>query len=88
MDTQDIVERWEKEAEARGELRGERLGVERTLKRNVIDVYELRFGPMPAALRVAVEAAKDERLLDEWFTLTVTRSAEEIAQAIRLASAS
>ena len=60
MDTEDIVERWERETELRGELRG----VERTLKRNVIDVYELRFGPMPAALRAAVEAAKDERLLD------------------------
>jgi hypothetical protein len=80
MDTQDIVERWEKEAELRG--------VERTLKRNVIDVYELRFGPMPAALRAAVEAAHDERLLDGWLKLAVTRSAEEIAETIRLASAS
>jgi hypothetical protein len=92
MDTEDIVERWEKEAELRGELKGELKGelrgVERTLKRNVIEVYELRFGPMPAALRATIEAAKDERLLDGWLKLAVTRSAEELAEAIRLASVS
>ena len=49
-----------------------------------VNVYRARFGDIPDALRVAVEAvdADDEETLRRWVVLAGTGSAEEIAAAV------
>jgi len=95
MDTQDIVETWRREAVQEGVEKGLQQGLERGLERgleqgvkqgvahSLVEVYEARFGAMPKALRAVVEATDDERTLVAWLRLAGTRSADEIAAAIR-----
>jgi hypothetical protein len=61
MDTQDIVEAWRQEAIQEG---GRQM-----LMRNVIEIYEARFGAIPAEIRGAIEGAHDEPTLRAWFKL-------------------
>ena len=75
MDTQDIVETWRREAIQEG--------VERGIKQGLIEVYEARFGAMPEDLRTVVEDTDDEPTLRAWLRLAGTRSADEVAAAIR-----
>ena len=83
MDTQDIVETWRREAIQEGIERG----IERGAARALIDVYEARFGAIPEELRTAIEATHDESSLYGWVKLAVTRSADELAIAIRASRA-
>jgi hypothetical protein len=71
MDTQDIVETWRREA------------IQEGVKHSVVEAYEARFGAMPADLRAVVDDIDDERALVSWLRLVVTRSADEVAAAIR-----
>ena len=79
MDTQDIVETWRREAIQEGVKQGVMQGVAHSL----IEVYEARFGAMPADLRAVVEDVDDEPMLVGWLRLIGTGSADEIAAAIR-----
>jgi len=79
MSTRGLYEEWRQKTEQAGVERG----VERTLKRNLLEVYETRFGAVPADLRAAIDATHDEPTLDAWFKLALTRSVDEIAAAIR-----
>jgi hypothetical protein len=75
MDTQDIVETWRREAVQEGLKQG--------VAHSVVEVYEARFGAMPEDLRAVVEDTDDESTLVIWLRLAGTRSADEIAEAIR-----
>ncbi len=79
MDTQDIVETWRREAIQEGVKQGVKQGVAHSL----VEVYEARFGAMPQDLRAVVEDIDDEPTLVRWLRLVGTRSADEIAAAIR-----
>jgi hypothetical protein len=91
MDTQDIVETWRREAveegirqgvvqsRQEGVVQGRQEGVARSL----VEVYQARFGAMPEDLRAVVEDTDDEPTLLTWLRLASTRSADEIAAAIR-----
>jgi hypothetical protein len=80
MDTQDIVETWRREAIQEGVKQG--------VAHSLVEVYEARFGPMPEDLRAVVEDIDDEPTLVGWLRLVGTRSADEIAAAIRSFNAS
>jgi len=91
MDTQDIVETWRREALQEGVEQGIKQGVEQGIKRGVeqgikqalLEVYEARFGAMSEDLRALVEDIGDEPTLVAWLRLAGTRSAGEVAAAIR-----
>ncbi|MFT3768614.1 MAG: hypothetical protein QM820_24475 [Minicystis sp.] len=76
MDTQDIVEKWRNEA------------IQEGLARALLDLYEARFDVVPADLRAIIDATHDERTLRSWIKLAGTRSADELAAAIRASHAS
>jgi len=82
MNTQDIVETWRQEAIQEGVKQGIEQGIERGITRSLIDIYEVRFGPMPEGLRAVIEDTHDEPTLRAWLKLAGTRSADEIAVAI------
>jgi hypothetical protein len=48
----------------------------------LIDIYEARFGEMPAGLRAAIEETHDEATLRGWLKLAGTRDAGELATTI------
>ena len=75
MDTQDIVETWRREAVQQGVKEG--------VAHSLVEVYEARFGAMPDDLRQVVEDTDDESTLVAWLRLAGTRSAGEVAVAIR-----
>jgi len=95
MDTQDIVETWRREAVQEGVKQGVeqgirqgveqgiRQGVEQGIKQGLVEVYEARFGAMSEDLRAVVDDTDDEPTLVAWLRLAGTRSADEIAAAIR-----
>jgi hypothetical protein len=70
MNTQDIVETWRREA------------IQEGFQQSLIDIYEARFGAVPAEIRAAIEHTHDESTLRAWLKLASTRSVEEIAGAI------
>jgi hypothetical protein len=71
MQTQDIVETWRQKA------------IQEGIARSLIDFYEARFGAMPDDLRGIIEDTHDEATLRGWVKLAGTRSADEVAAAIR-----
>lgn len=75
MQTQDIVETWRQKAIQEG--------LERGVARSLIDFYEARFGAMPDDLRGIIDDTHDEATLRGWVKLAGTRSADEVAAAIR-----
>jgi hypothetical protein len=87
MDTQDIVETWRREAVQEGVKQGVeqgiKQGVEQGIKQGLVEVYEARFGAMSDDLRAVVEDTDDEPTLVAWLRLAGTRSADEIAAAMR-----
>ena len=92
MNTQDIVETWRREAIQEGIKQGVEQGVEQGLARGVarslIDIYEARFGAVPAELRAVIEDTHDEPTLRGWLKLAGTRAEDEVAAAIRARRAS
>lgn len=91
MDTQDIVETWRREAVQEGIEQGRKQGLEQGREQGVkqgvahslVEVYEARFGAMPEDLRAVVEDTADGPTLVTWLRLAGTRSADELAAAIR-----
>jgi hypothetical protein len=80
MDTQDIVETWRREAIQEGIKEGE--------AHSLVEVYEARFGAIPEGLRAVVEDTEDEPTLLAWLRIAGSRSADEVAAAIRTFRAS
>ena len=87
MDTQDIVETWRREAIEEGIVQGREEGVvqgrEEGVAHSLVEVYQARLGAMPDDLRAVVEDTDDEPTLVAWLRLASTRSADEVAAAIR-----
>ncbi|NUQ77668.1 MAG: hypothetical protein HUU21_29370 [Polyangiaceae bacterium] len=90
MSTHDIVEAWKQQwleegmqrGIAQGVERGIAQGIERGIARALIDVYEARFGAIPAELRAALERTHDEAALRSFSKLFGVGSASEIAEAL------
>ncbi len=74
MATQDLYQQWKQ--------RTLRQGMQEGAARLLLDLYEARFGAVPAGLRAAIEAASDRDTLRRWVTLIDTGSEQEIAQAL------
>jgi len=66
-----------------GVAQGLKQGIAQGLAHSLLEVYGARFGAMPEDLRAVVEALDDEPTLVTWLRLAGTRSAAEIAAAIR-----
>jgi len=63
------------------ELRKE--GLDEGFAQAVLAAYEVRFGAPPAALVAAIERARDRAALQRWLEIVTTRSAEDVARALR-----
>jgi hypothetical protein len=97
MQTQDIVENWRREAVQEGIEKGVKQGLEAGVKqgleagvkqglaRSLSDLYEARFGAIPDDVRGIIDDTHDEATLRGWVKLAGTRSADEVAVAIRAA---
>ncbi len=73
-DTQEIVEAWEREKEAKGAAQG--------LAKGLVVIYEIRSGAMPPELKAVIEATKEEATLLAWLRLVETSSAETFAATV------
>jgi len=87
MSTHAVVEAWKQqwieEGMRQGVERGIAQGLERGIVRTLVDVYEARFGAMPAELRAALERTHDEAMLRSFSKLFGVGTASEIAEALR-----
>lgn len=70
MTTQELVEQFIEQGRKQGMAQG------------TIELYEARFGPMPPALRSAVEAMRDLSTLRKWHLLAGTGTRDEVHDAI------
>ncbi|AUX20032.1 uncharacterized protein SOCEGT47_004940 [Sorangium cellulosum] len=75
MTTQELVEQFIEQGRKQG------------LAQATIELYEARFGPMPPALRSAVEAMRDLATLRKWHLLAGTGTREAMHDAVSVASA-
>lgn len=85
MSTQDAYAVWEEKVLERGAQKGIDQGIERGLapaRAALVRMFELRFGPAPAAVRARVEATKDPDLMMKWSELVATASRSEIDLAL------
>ena len=78
MTTRD-VEKYLEQLRDEGVQRGRDQGFAQA----VLVAYRARFGAPPAALVAAVEQVRDHAALERWLERVTTRSAEEIAAALR-----
>ncbi|MGK4005877.1 hypothetical protein WMF31_24840 [Sorangium sp. So ce1036] len=70
----------------RGLDEGLKRGLNEARKQGLREVYEARFGPMPANLVAILEATDDEARLKSWNVLAAVGSAEEFAAALAAGS--
>jgi hypothetical protein len=82
-----VYAEWEREAIARGMEQGMKKGREE-LRNVFVDLYQDRFGSLPAELLAALEAMEDSTTLRGWIGLVPKTSAGEIAAAVLGARAS
>jgi len=74
METHDIVQRLKDEGrdEGRHEAR----------QKDLLTIYQTRFGAVPRKVRTAVERTRDDAALARWVEIFVARSAAEIATTV------
>jgi len=77
-----------KQGVAQGLKQGVAQGLKQGVAHALVEVYEARFGAMPEDLRAVAEHTADEPTLVAWLRLAGTRSADEVAAAIRQSRAS
>lgn len=58
-------------------------GSEHNARQAITDIYEARFGAVPAALQAAIDAMTDIATLRRWITLVATGTPDEIAAALQ-----
>lgn len=80
---------WEREVKERGVQEGMKKGREEGLKqgrselrRLFVDLYQDRFGSLPAPLLAAIEATEDAPTLRAWIALIPRATVDEIAAAV------
>lgn len=74
VDYQKMYDEWERDVFARGS--------EHNARQAITDIYEARFGAVPAALQAAIDAMTDISTLRRWTTLVATATSDEIAAAV------
>ncbi|WP_437290548.1 hypothetical protein [Sorangium sp. So ce406] len=79
MTTQELVEQFIEQGRTQGMAQG--------MARATITLYEARFGPMPPALRSAVEGIRDLPTLEKWHLLAGTGTREEVHDAVAAGTA-
>lgn len=62
---------------------GERLGRARAARRMVRAIYEERFGDLPPDIAAVLRTTRDPAVLEGWVLLAATRTARQLAAAIR-----
>jgi hypothetical protein len=80
---QEGVKQGLQEGVKQGLQEGVKQGLERGVATSLIDVYEARFGTIPADLHTIVEDTHDEPTLRAWLRIAGTGSADDIAAEIR-----
>ena len=79
----DIVKKFREEARQEGLQEGLQEGRQQGRQLVLIDVYRARFRTMPRDLQTIVKRTEDEAVLRSWVQIFATRSAAEIAVALR-----
>lgn len=84
-----LYAQWEREVEERGIQKGVEKGLEKgreegrgELRKVFVDLYQDRFGSLPAPLLAAVEATEDTSRLRVWIGLLPKVTVEEITAAV------
>jgi hypothetical protein len=80
---QHLYEQREAAVHAQGRQEGRQEGQAQEAKRALALVYQARFGPLPSALREALETMGDTSTLERWLVLVGTRSEPEITAALQ-----
>jgi hypothetical protein len=84
MSTKEVYQRWE--CRVRGEGRTEaRQEMGEGLRSGLLETYRARFGAVPPVVESAVQHVHDPDKLTRWFPLFSTKSAEDIADVLRVA---
>ena len=89
IDYQKMYEEMERDIFARGVAQGRAQGIAQSIEQGIAqgtrqaitDIYEARFGTVPPALQVAINAMTDIEALRRWITLVATATPDEIAAA-------
>jgi hypothetical protein len=77
-----IFDEWDRRVRQKSRKEGLEEGREQGIRQSLVDLYEARFGSIPATLRAAIEATEDEDTLRQWVVLAGTGSAQEIGAAV------
>ncbi len=87
MSTQDMVEAWERDTEARGLAKGFTEGLAKGLTAGVakglILAARAQFGALPRDVERIIEDERDERTLEGWYPLVHAGTLEAFAEAVR-----
>jgi hypothetical protein len=76
-----LYAQWEREVEERGIQKGMEKG-RSELRKLFVDLYQDRFGSLPAPLLAAVEGTEDTSRLRVWIGLLPKATVEEITAAV------
>ena len=82
MDTQELIDAWERETFEKGIEEGIEKGIEKGIGESLLDLYAARFGPVPGSIRARIESTHDTQTLRSWLKLVALGSAEEVEAAL------
>ena len=93
MSTQDALEMLEQRLLQQGIEKGIEQGIQKGIKKGIekglalgrhalLTMYELRFGPVPAAVRARVQAETDAETLTRWCDLAAHEPREQVDRAL------
>jgi hypothetical protein len=83
MSTQDIVESLIQQGRTEGRNEGRKEGREQGMVEALFALYGARFGEPPPELVATVSRTHDPATLRDWLQLIGTRSADDVAAALR-----
>ena len=89
MSTQDALALWEQKVRKRERRRAIKEGIKEGIEQGIaparrllLALYEMRFGPVPSAVRARVEATSDPKVMMAWSELVATASRKEVDGAL------
>lgn len=85
MSTQDALALWEQKVRKRERRRAIREGIKKGIapaRHLLLALYEMRFGPVPSAVRARVEATSDPKVMMAWSELVAAASRKEVDGAL------
>ncbi len=80
MRTQDAIDMWEQQRQ-RGVEEGRKEGLA-TARHTLLMLFEVRFGPVPAAVRTRVMSIMDPATVARWSDLVARGSCDEIDRVL------